>query len=241
MKKKQYEKILKIRKLTNYSLILCKKALIKEQWNIKKAIKYLIKKEGKKKINKDKLKYGLVYSEVNKTQTIGHIIVLKVKSEEVSNNYIILKILKKILKISLLNKCKNINEIYKSRINKDKNIEKVLLDKNIMFKDSIIIYKFLKLKSDYIFNYNHYNYKLSSLIGFKIKKINKIILKILKYISLDIIGNYLLKEKNLVKLNNYYNSETIDPTLLKRINLDIKEYLYYIKYIKITDYYITNI
>ncbi|WGH24598.1 MAG: hypothetical protein NHF92_00945 [Candidatus Shikimatogenerans bostrichidophilus] len=241
MKKKIIKKILKLRKLTNYSIILCKKALIKNNLNIKKTISYLINKENIKYIDLKKLKHGLVYSKLNNSKTLGHIIELKVKYEDVANNKILLELLKKIIDISLINKCKNINDIYNSNFSKNKNIKDILLDKNIMFKDTIRINKFKKIKSDYIFNYNHYNNKISSLIGFKIKKINKIVKRIIKYISLDIIGNINLYNKSIDYLNKYYKNINIDPLLLKRIKLNINKYLYYLNYIIIYKYHIINI
>ncbi|WGH24782.1 MAG: hypothetical protein NHF88_00945 [Candidatus Shikimatogenerans bostrichidophilus] len=241
MKKKKINKILKLRKITNYSIILCKEALIKNNFDINKTLKYLIHKEDIKNININKLNNGLVYSKLNKNKTLGHIIELKVKYEDVANNIIIFKILKKIINISIINKCNNINDIYKSKFNKNKNIKDILLENNIKFKDTIKISNFKKLNSDYIFNYNHYNNKISSLIGFKIKKNNNIIKRIIKYISLDIIGNNKLNNKNIKFLNKYYNNNNIDPILLKRIGLNINKYLYYFKYIIIYNYYIINI
>ncbi|MDH3005079.1 MAG: hypothetical protein NHG06_00585 [Candidatus Shikimatogenerans sp. JK-2022] len=242
MKKNKIKKILKLRKLTKFSIILCKKSLIKNKWDINKTIKYLRVKENKKKQNIKNLKYGIVYSMVNEDNKLGHLIQLKVKTEEVSYNNILLKLLKKILKISLYYKCKNIKEILKSKYNENISIKNELLDKSIMFKDNIIINKFFIIKSDYIYNYNHYNNKISSLIGYiKINKNKKINKKIIKYISLDIIGNESLSLKKDIKyINKYYNSNNIDPFFLKRINLNIKQFLYYFKNIKIYDYYIIN-
>ncbi|WGH25333.1 MAG: hypothetical protein NHF87_00980 [Candidatus Shikimatogenerans bostrichidophilus] len=243
MNKKQLKKILELRSFTKFSIIFCKDALKKNNWDIKKAIKYLRKKEDKKLINDNNLNYGIVYSMVNKSKKLGHIIQLIVKSEEVSNNKILFKLLKKILKISIYNNCKDIKQILNSRINKDIIVKNELLDKSIMFKDKIIIKKLINIKADYIYNYNHYNYKLSSLVGYNIKNKNKKInKKIIKYISLDLIGNELLnKENKIYNINKYYNNKNIDTNFLERININLKKYLYYLKNINIYNYNIIRI
>ncbi|WGH25150.1 MAG: hypothetical protein NHF96_00960 [Candidatus Shikimatogenerans bostrichidophilus] len=243
MKKKILKKILKLRSFTKFSLIYCKNALKRNNWDINKAIEYLREKSNNIKINDNNLKYGLVYSKINKSKNLGHIIQLNVKSEEASNNKILFKLLKKILKISINNNCKNISQILNSKINKDITIKNVLLDKSIMFKDKIIIKNFFSIKADYIYNYNHYNYKLSSLVGYNIKKKNKKInKKIIKYISLDLIGNELLnKENKIYNINKYYNNKRIDKNFLERININLKKYLYYLNNININNYNIIKL
>ncbi|MDH3004334.1 MAG: hypothetical protein NHG00_00835 [Candidatus Shikimatogenerans sp. JK-2022] len=243
MTKKEIKKILKIRKLTNFSFFLCKESLKINNWDIKKSINYLRIKEGNKNINLNNLKFGIAYSYLNKSKTLGHIIELKVNNKEVANNKKLLKILKKIIKISILNKCKKINDLYKLKFSKNKDIYTLLLDYSIMFKDSIKINKFKILKTNYIYNYNHYNNQIASLIGYKIKINNfKKLKKIIKYISLDLISNFLNKKKEIKKINNYYKSDKIDPLLLKRIGINKVRYLYYLnKYINIYDYYIIYI
>ncbi|WGH24968.1 MAG: hypothetical protein NHG14_00950 [Candidatus Shikimatogenerans bostrichidophilus] len=231
-------KIINLRKLTQFSYLLCRNALIKNNWNINKSIIYLRKLESNKKENNSKLIYKVFYSEVNKEKNLGYIIGLKAKTEEVTKNKILLKFLKKILKLCLNYHYKTINDIYENDL-----IKNELLDKNIMFNDKIIINKLVCIKSNYVYNYNHFNNKIISLIGFKIKKNNKLIKRIIKYISLDIISKNSLFKNNydILKLNYFYKTnKNIDPLLLKRIRINLKKYIYYLKYINISNYYIIN-
>ncbi|MDH3004372.1 MAG: hypothetical protein NHG08_00040 [Candidatus Shikimatogenerans sp. JK-2022] len=242
MIKKQLKKILKLRKITKFSIILCKNSLIKNNWNIKKTIKYLRKNEFNNKINIKKYKFNFCYSKINKKCTLGHIIKFKVINEDTIKNKKLLILLKKILYISIKKKCKNIKELYNEKIY-NKKIKNKLLDYSIMLKDKILIKKFKILKSNFIYNYNHFNNKLSSLIGFKFLKnikFNNNIKRIIKYISLDIISNNKNKKQNINKYNIYYHSNKIDPFLLERIDLNIKKFLKIFKYIIIYKYYIFN-
>ncbi|WGH25467.1 MAG: hypothetical protein NHG13_00490 [Candidatus Shikimatogenerans bostrichidophilus] len=243
MKKKEINKILKLRKKTKFSILSCKLSLIKKNWNFKKAIKYLRNKE-KKNILDNNLKFGLIKSKINKKKNLGYVIKLSFSNDFLEGSSIIKKILNKLLLISIKKKCKDIKDLLKIKYKKNL-IKDILLDKSIMFKEKIIISDFLQIKEPYIFNYNHYNNKIVSIVGFKIntknkKKINKLIFK---YIALDIITNPLFfkGKKNIKLINKYYNNKKIDKKFLELINISLKKYLYFFKYIVITNYYIKKV
>ncbi|WGH28086.1 MAG: hypothetical protein NHG07_01010 [Candidatus Shikimatogenerans bostrichidophilus] len=90
-KKKELQKIIKLRKLTNFSILTCKKALLKNNFNIKNSYYYLLNKENKKYniyIKKNiKLKNGLIYSSVNKKNNIGIILKINTESDFIIKNY----------------------------------------------------------------------------------------------------------------------------------------------------------
>ncbi|WGH25695.1 MAG: hypothetical protein NHF89_00990 [Candidatus Shikimatogenerans bostrichidophilus] len=237
MKNNYIQKIIELRKITKFSIKLCKESLKKTKWNIKKSIKYLKNNELKKKYN-EKLYNGIVYSKINKNKNIGVIIKVKTESDFITKNINFIILLKKIINISF--NCVNIKEILNTKINNNKSVIEEILENKLMFKENIIIYDFVKIKTDYVNCYNHHNNKFSSIVGIKYKKKyikvkNKIIKNITKNIAIDIIANNnLYKKKNI---NKYYNNKKIDIFFLKRINITLEEYLnIFKKYIYIYDF-----
>ncbi|WGH27087.1 MAG: hypothetical protein NHG12_00975 [Candidatus Shikimatogenerans bostrichidophilus] len=238
------KKIIKLRKLTNFSILICKKSLEKNKFNIKKSFKYLIKKENKKYNillkKKIKLNNGLVYSSINKKKNIGIILKINTESDYIINNNFFKKFLIKINKIIFKKKIKN-----KNKLLKNKNIKNEILKNIIRFKENIIISKFYYFKDDYINYYNHYNYKITSIVSFKLK--NKIYnKKIIKNIS-NIIAIYIIIKNLNIKLkyiNKYFLSKKIllDNNFIKKIKLNKNEYLKYFKNnIYINNYKLLNL
>ncbi|WGH26059.1 MAG: hypothetical protein NHF93_00970 [Candidatus Shikimatogenerans bostrichidophilus] len=202
-KNKIIKKIIKLRKITKLGILICKKALNKNKFNIKNSIKYLKNKVINSKYNyitKKKLNNGITYSNINNKKNIGIIFKVKTETDFIINNKYFKKFIKKIIKISLKFKIKNKKKLFKNNI-----IKNEILNLNIIFKENIIINDYYYIKNDYINNYNHHNNKLSVIIGINIidnyKKINKKkIYNITKYIIFYIIiNNIKIKKKKKIK------------------------------------------
>ncbi|WOX79369.1 hypothetical protein [Candidatus Shikimatogenerans bostrichidophilus] len=242
--------ILKLRKLTKFSILLCKKALTINKWDIKKSIEYLRKKfKSKLKNNNYKINNGIVLSKINKKKNIGVIIKINVNSDFIINNINFKNFIKKIIKISFKSNINNIKDLLKNSIVKNE-----ILDKNIMFKDTIIISNFYKIKCDYINNYNHHNYKFSSIVGLKInyKNIYNLNYNFIYYISKNIaiyiiINNLIINNKKfLIKLNKYFFSKEFfinNKKIFYKFKYNHKKFLYIFKNnikIKYFKYYLIN-
>ncbi|WGH27602.1 MAG: hypothetical protein NHG11_00870 [Candidatus Shikimatogenerans bostrichidophilus] len=241
--KYEIKKIINLRKKTNFSITLCKKALEKNNLDIEKSIKYLRKlkiNNNKKIINNN----GIIYSSINKKKNIGVILKINLISDFVINNNLFKKFVKNIIYIIFKKKIKNKKELLNNKI-----INNKLLDLNIMFKEKIVISNFFLLKSNYVNIYNHYNYKLSSIVGFKLKnnkiKKNKKKNKILKLITKNIAINILVKKLKKKKINKYFlnKKKLLELNFLKRIKLNYNEYINFFKkniYIKNFKFFILN-
>ncbi|WOX79239.1 hypothetical protein [Candidatus Shikimatogenerans bostrichidophilus] len=231
--KKKNSLILKLRKFTKFSILLCKKALKKNKWDIKKSIEYLRKKiNSKLKNNNYKINNGIVISKINRNKNIGVIIKINVNSDFIINNIYFKNFIKKIIKISFKSNINNIKDLLKNSIVKNE-----ILDKNLMFKETIIISNFYKIKCDYINFYNHHNYKFSSIVGLKInyKNIYNLNYKFINYISKKIsiyiiTNNFIINnKKNLIKLNKYFFSKDFfinNKKIFYKFNYNHKKFLY---------------
>ncbi|WOX79110.1 hypothetical protein [Candidatus Shikimatogenerans bostrichidophilus] len=247
---KQNKIILKLRKLTKFSILLCKEALTINKWDIKKSIEYLRNKfKSKLKNNNYKINNGIVISKINNEKNIGVIIKINVNSDYIINNIYFKNFIKKIIKISFKSNINNIKDLLNNSI-----VNNEILDKNIMFKEKIIISNFYKINCDYINNYNHHNYKFSSIVGFKInyKIISNLNYKFIYYISKNIsiyiiINNLIINNKKyLIKLNKYLFSKDFfinNKKIFYKFKYNHKKFLYIFKNnikIKYFKYYLVS-
>ncbi len=180
----------KIRKITSISIIECKKALEKNNFNLEKSIIYL----KKKKINKNKkTKEGGIFGKIKKNK--GIIIKINCETDFTIKNKKITNFIKKIINYSLKNNyitTKKINNIFKKKI-------KYLI---LKFKENIIIKKIYYIKGKYLCKYIHNNNKIGTLLKIKTKNKN-INYKKIKKIAMHITA---MKPKYISKKNIPYNT-----------------------------------
>ncbi|MDH3003828.1 MAG: hypothetical protein NHF95_00895 [Candidatus Shikimatogenerans sp. JK-2022] len=219
------KKIIKLRKITKLSIEVCKKSLIINNYNIKKAFNYIIinNKDLIEKINfNKKLNNGIVYTKVNKKKNIGILLKIKTESDYILKNKYFKFFLKKIIKIIFKYKINNLKLLLNN-----KKIKFLIFKIMLFFKEKILIDKLFYFHDYFIDYYNHYNNKITSVVCFKKKTNKKNILKISKYIAMFIVAKNI-KCKNI---NNYFISKNIlnDNFFLKKINLNKKKYLFFFK------------
>ncbi len=154
------ELLKKIRDITSISIIECKKALEKNNFNLEKSIIYL----KKKKYNiKKKSKEGIIFGKIKNNKAI--IIQINCTTDFTIKNKKIKKFANKIINYSLTKEnisIKNIDNIFKKKKN-------YLISK---FKENIVIKKICYLKGKYLIKYVHNNNKIGTLLKVNTKKKN---------------------------------------------------------------------
>ncbi len=193
--------IKKIRNITSISIEKCKKALEKNNFDLKKSIIYLKKKIYTK--NKNPKEVG-IFSKIKNNKAI--MIQINCETDFTIKNIEIKNFIKKIINYYLNNK-----NIYKKDIinyfNKKKNF---LMSK---FNENIEIKQICLMKGKYLIKYIHNN-KIGSLIKLKLKK-KKINSKKLKRIAMHIVA---MNPKFINKKKIPYN---FIKKYIKEINLYI--------------------
>ncbi len=199
-KKNNINLIKKIRNLTNISIKKCKKALEKNNYNLKKSIIFL----KKNKIKKNNLpKKGIIINKIK--NNIAIMLKLLCETDFTSKNIIFKKFSKKIINFCLKKKIfilKKIKKYFK------KKIQYLILK----FNENILIDNICFLKGKYINKYLHYNKKIGTILKINTykNKINKKYIKQIcmhitsmnpKYISIKNIPKNILK-KNIKKINS---------------------------------------
>lgn len=235
--KNKIEIIKKIRKITNISILLCKKALEKNNFNIKKTLLYL------KNINikrKNIPKEGIIINKIKNNKAI--MIKINCETDFTSRNKEFELFCKKILNFCFKKKNISLKDINKNFYLK----KKYLISK---FKENIIIKKICILKNKNLYNYLH-NKRIGTILKYKnysnknkLKKIKKISMHITamnpKYINLkEIKKKTINKEKKkisiLIKNKNKLNKKLLEKLKNKCLlnqkfifnnKLSIKEYL----------------
>ncbi|WP_343184183.1 translation elongation factor Ts [Buchnera aphidicola (Ceratovacuna keduensis)] len=201
MKNISYSTIKKLRKITGIGILECKNEIINTKGNIEEAIFNLRKKGAikaeEKKINKTYNGIILSHSKNN----FGVILEIKCQTDFVSKGKYFKKFGKKILKYSIQNCCKDINEI-KKKFEKDR-IE--LLNK---VNENILINKFYYISGETVYSYVH-----SDRIGVLISTYNKN-----NYKSLNIDKNVLKKISMhiVAKKPKYLKFEDIPKEIVKK-------------------------
>ncbi len=217
LKKNKIDLIKKIRYLTKISIIKCKKALKKNNYNLEKSLIYLKKKNINNKNNYTK--EGIIINKIKNNNVI--MIKLLCETDFTAKNKYFNKFANKIINFCFkkkITKLKKINKYFKKKI-------KYLKTK---FNENIIINNICNLKGKNIGNYLHHNNKIGTILKIDINKIKnkeKYIKQICihitamnpKYINLkDIPSNIIKKEK---KKNLIYNKKDI----YKKINKKLKK------------------
>lgn len=184
----KYILIKELREKTGIGFLDCKNALIKNKFNLTKAINYL---HTKGKINKIKsfynLKEGIIISKYNKY--LGIILEINCKTDFVSKNEKFIKLSNEIINYAFDNKIDNldyINFYFKDKIqNLINKIDEPIIIRNYYFINKYIIHSFV------------HNKKMGTIISVKTKKKN-IDNNILKNICMHIIS----KQPKYIEKNN---------------------------------------
>ncbi len=217
LKKNKINLIKKIRYITKISVIKCKKALEKNNYNLEKSLIYLKKKNINNKNNITK--EGIIINKVKNNNVI--MIKLLCETDFTAKNKYLNKFANKIINFCFnkkINKLQKINKHFKNKI-------KYLKTK---FNENIIIDNICHLKGKYIKNYLHHNNKIGTIIKIDTKKkknIEKYMKQICihitamnpKYISIKNIPlNIIENEKKKILIYNKKN-------ILKKINKKLKK------------------
>ncbi len=223
----------KLRKKTQLSIDKCKKALLLNDNNLEKSIKYL--KNLNYYINDNNLKYGLISNKIKSKKAA--MIKINCKTDFTTLNKEIINFSDLILNFILKNNILYLEEI-KKKFHKKINFLKNKFNENIKIKD------FCLLKGKYINNYLH-NYKIGTII--LVEKINKNNIKLdnkkIKKISMhitasnpnfisindipDIIKYDLINNIKKKKIINNYNEIENKKKIQKKIKLKLKEITLY--------------
>ncbi len=230
--------IKKIRNITQISILKCKNALIKNNFDLNKTLKYLKNKKFNFTKNSN---YEFINTKTKKNKAV--IIKFSCETDFVSKTYEFKIFSKNVINFILNNKNITLNYI-NNIFEKEKNY---LISK---FNENIIIKKIFYLKNKYVSSYNHLNKIGVILSANKInnkKKINKKKLKKIavhiastktKFINLSNIPNsiYTKTKNKLIKLKlNKYNYKKNIKNKLKEICL-LNQYFLYNNNIKIKKY-----
>ncbi len=210
----------KIRKITSISIIECKKALEKNNFNLEKSIIYLKRKKNK---IKKKTKEGNIFCKIKNKKAA--MIQINCETDFTIKNKEIKNLANKIINYIIQNKyisIKNITNVFSKKIN-------YLISK---FKENITISKICYMEGKYLIKYIHNNNKIGTLLkintkkkNINYKKIRKIAMHITamnpKFISkneipLSFVKKYILNTN--FNLKNKINKKKIKEKIKEKIN-----------------------
>ncbi len=189
----------KIRDITSISIIECKKALEKNNFNLEKSIIYLKKKKNN---IKKKSKEGGIFAKIKNNTAV--MIQINCETDFTIKNKKIKDFANKIINYSLINKyisIENINNIFKEKKN-------YLISK---FKENIIIKKICYIKGKYLVKYIHNNNKIGTLLKINTEK-NNINYKKIKKIAMHIAAmnpKYIYKHQIPLSIIKKYRKNII--------------------------------
>lgn len=156
--------IIKLREISGFGILDCKKALIVMEGNLEKAIEYLRKTSKNKTYirSNHNTTQGVLVSKINSSNKKGIIIGINCETDFVAKNDLFIKLANKIAEIAI--NCNNKNDLLSSSIG-DRSVKEILFEHMTIIGEKLTLNIFEKLESYFVSTYLHHGNKIASLVG----------------------------------------------------------------------------
>ncbi len=162
----------KLRKITGVGMMDCKHALTEAEGDFNKAIE-IIRKKGQKIASKRadrETNEGIAIAKTNDINTCGICFILSCETDFVAKNEDFIKAADDIMNVSIKYSISDVSELMGTKLlNKEITVNELLNDLVSKIQEKIKINDFFKIETPFVYVYNHYNRKISTVVGFNSK------------------------------------------------------------------------